>query len=130
MRFKIPDWLIYGAIVALIYLNATRTVQQEQNQPPPPPDLGDLLPRENPRDPTILVNIDEPTSGSGTAFAISDNGKWLTARHVVDGCSRVALQISDFRAIRMNVEIEDNMDVAVLTADWNRKPIPLDVNST
>ncbi|MCU7846155.1 MAG: serine protease [Candidatus Thiodiazotropha sp. (ex Monitilora ramsayi)] len=32
------------------------------------------------------------TSGTGTATAIDNKGHWLTARHVVDGCSRIKLR--------------------------------------
>ena len=83
---KIPDWLFYLIIVILIYANSNRA---SEKIPPPsqPPELGPLLPSETPSDERIIVNIDKPKSGIGTAFAIDGKGYWITARHVEDcGC--------------------------------------------
>jgi len=96
----VPDWLIYAVIIFLIYLNATRASQDYIPDSPPAPELGDLLPLESPRDPAVMVEIENPESGVGTAFAIDDKGTWLTARHVVDGCSRVALKLGTFKAMQ------------------------------
>lgn len=127
---RIPDWLIYGSIVLLVYTNASRASHEDLPQPPPPLELGDLLPRENPRDPSVIVDIQEkPSSGVGTAFSIDDKGTWLTARHVVDGCSKVGLNLGKFRSIEIKSEVLENSDTAILRADWNRKPIPSDLET-
>lgn len=130
MKRRIPDWIIYGSIVLLIYLNATRAAHKEDApQPPPPPELGPLLPTESPRDQSVLVEMGGPASGIGTAFAVDAKGTWLTARHVVDGCDEVALNIGQRRAIRVNARASKTSDTAILTSKWNRKPLPSDLLS-
>jgi len=83
---KIPDWLIYLVIVIALYANANRA-SQKIGPLPPPPELGPMLPNETPRDERIIVNVKRADSGIGTAFAIDGNGRWMTARHVVDSCA-------------------------------------------
>lgn len=125
----VPDWLIYAVIIFLIYLNATRASQDYIPDSPPAPELGDLLPLESPRDPAVMVEIENPESGVGTAFAIDDKGTWLTARHVVDGCSRVALKLGTFKAMRIDTIPSEDSDSAVLTSSWKRKPLPTDLDT-
>ena len=130
MRLRIPDWLIYAAIVGVIYgyarSNSTRVVA-----PPPPPErLGDLLPEQSPRDEQILVEIGNPESGSGTAFPIDRRGTWVTARHVVDSCDRVGLFADETRAILAeSYRVDEGADLAILETDWNRPPLPSDIAS-
>ena len=81
MRFRIPDWAIYFLIVFLFYVNAAM-VSPDLESSIPPPDLGPMMPSESPRDTTVLVEMDAPASGIGTAFAVDGSGTWLTARHV------------------------------------------------
>ena len=127
---RIPDWLIYGTIVLLIYLNANRAAHREDApQPPPPPELGPLLPNETPRDQSVLVDMGGPTSGIGTAFAIDDKGSWLTARHVVDSCDEVALNLGQNRAIKVGVKLSLDSDTAVLYSKWKRKPLASDLDT-
>src|ERR1700748_1663616 len=45
-------------------------------------------------DPEILVAVAPASSGLGTAFAISEDGWWVTARHVVDSCEQVGIIVS------------------------------------
>lgn len=127
---KIPDWSIYGIIVLLIYLNATRASHNGITAPPPPPKLGELLPGESPRDQSVLVDIPEPESGVGTAFAIDEAGTWMTARHVVDSCDSVALRLGNRRAMVMNVDLAPDSDSAILRSTWKRVPIPADLDGT
>lgn len=117
-------------IVVLIYLNASRVSgSYEAPQPPPPEELGPLLPSESPRDQAVIVELEGPASGVGTAFAIDDKGKWMTARHVVDGCSRVGLNLGIGRGIRVDSEVTETQDTAVLTSKWSRDPLPSDLDS-
>lgn len=129
MRFRIPDWLIYGLIVGLIYLNAKRASVNDVPNPPPPPALGDLLPGESPRDQSVLVDLDAPESGVGTAFVVDNAGTWVTARHVVDSCDKVGLRIGSTRGMVMDVDISSNSDTAVLKSKWKRRPIPMDLDA-
>ncbi|WP_298914096.1 serine protease [uncultured Algimonas sp.] len=128
MRSFIPDWVVYGGIVAalLIYANRDRPVLPPA---PPLPDLGGLLPSESPRDERILVQIDAPRSGIGTAFASSDTGDWVTARHVVDSCDTIGIKVSARQLLRMEqAEIFPDADLARLTAPWPRDPLPTDLD--
>lgn len=128
MLRKIPDWAFYAAVVALIYLNASR-LSEDVSAPPPPPGLGELLPSESPRDDQIITEVDMPRSGMGTAFSIDTQGNWLTARHVVDSCDQVGLKIADNRIIAASVEVLQDNDLAVLSTSWTRKPLPNDVKN-
>ena len=57
-------------------------------------------------------------NSTGTAFSIRSDGIWLTARHVVDGCDRVGLQVSDRKAVKVQrVKLHPRADIAVL---WTR----------
>ncbi|MBO6519375.1 MAG: trypsin-like peptidase domain-containing protein [Rhodospirillales bacterium] len=65
------------------------------------------------------------TNGTGTAFAIGD-GKWLTARHVTDGCDDIGLQVAPRKGIKvLNVENHPNADVTLLSTRNGPTPFPL-----
>lgn len=125
----VPDWLIYAIIIFLIYLNATRASQDYIPDSPRAPDLGELLPIESPRDPAVMVELENPESGVGTAFAIDNQGGWLTARHVVDGCSRLALKLGTFKAMEIEATSSPNSDAAFLSSNWKRRPLPTDLDT-
>lgn len=124
--FRIPDYLVYGAMVALIviYSNAAQT---DQDAPLPPADVGEVLPNDSPFDPDVLVNIEDPRSGIGTAFAIDDKGTWLTARHVVDSCDKIGLRMSNQQFLPVKAQVSPRSDLAVLTGKWSRTPIRSDL---
>ena len=76
---------------------------------------------------TVLVEIDVPKSGVGTAFAVDRNGTWMTARHVVDSCDQVALKLSGGKYVKMDkVTLSSDVDIALLTSRWKRKPLARD----
>lgn len=65
------------------------------------------------------------TSGTGTAFAVGD-GKWLTARHVSDGCNDIGLQVAPKKGIKVSdSKNHPNADVALLTTRNGPAPFPL-----
>ena len=129
-RRTFPDWIIYG-LVLIAFVWTAYGVEQDVVVPAPPisPELGPLLPSDSPRDEIVLVDVAPLQSGTGTAFAINDDGLWLTARHVVDGCKRVGLRISGRQTVRVKTTIVENSDLAVLTSDWSRRPLPADLDS-
>lgn len=52
---------------------------------------------------------------SGSAFSVNPKGVWVTARHVVDGCDRVAIKSDNGGGqITFRVTIHPSADVAVL----------------
>jgi len=125
---RFPDWLIYLAILTTMLWSANRG-KEELAPPIPTPELGPMLPSESPRDEQIVIRVDAPAPSMGTAFAISDTGQWMTARHVVDGCTDIGLQIGQRKILRVSAEISQKADLAILKSDWTRPPLPRDLNS-
>lgn len=138
---RIPGWILYTAVLAAIV--ATLFVAQGADgrmefmgrKAAPAPiitelkrdDLGPSLPDPDLFDERVLVNVADPESGAGTAFAVNRSGLWLTARHVVDGCSRVGLAVGGGRHILVNEwKTSPTSDLALLVTD--RAPHALQVN--
>ena len=123
---KIPDWLVYF-IILLAFIGPLIMKGEPADMPPPPPETGPVLPNIKPSDPKLMVRIDKPKSGIGTAFAIDDKGQWMTARHVVDQCSLVGLQLSGDKYVKVDkVIISPKSDSAILKTRWKRKPLARD----
>ncbi|MEM5515858.1 serine protease [Henriciella sp. AS95] len=131
MRF-VPDWLIYTlallAIVGGVFSNVP-----DQDAPPATPDSvereGATLPPPSAFDETVLVRVDSPRDGIGTAFSINTDGQWLTARHVVDGCEDVSLLVAPNRYLRVEkVSVSPSTDLALLTAHPSLSPVALDTS--
>ena len=129
-RRGVPDWIIYGGLLSVFLLTAF-SVRQDVviAEVPESPELGPMLPSDSPRDEIILVDVAPSQSSVGTAFSINKKGLWLTARHVVDGCDGVGLRIGLGRTISVKAQVVQNSDLAVLTSDWDRRPLPADLNS-
>lgn len=127
-RRTFPDWIIYG-LVLIVFVWTAYGVEQDVIVPEPPvsPELGPILPSDSPRDEIVLVDVAPLQSGTGTAFSINDDGLWLTARHVVDGCSKVGIRIGRGRIVNVQSQIVENSDLAVLKSDWDRRPLPADL---
>jgi len=88
---------------------------------------GLALPPPHPLDELATIQIGDAEDGIGTAFAINESGAWLTARHVVDGCSRVGLAVGNGRMVRVDeVRTSKNSDLALLITD--RAPVALQLD--
>jgi S1-C subfamily serine protease len=131
LRF-VPDWLVYTlallAIVGGVFSNVP-----DQDAPPATPDSvereGATLPPPSAFDETVLVRVDSPRDGIGTAFSINTDGQWLTARHVVDGCEDVSLLVAPNRYLRVEkVDVSQSTDLALLTAYPSLSPVALDTS--
>ena len=57
---------------------------------------------------------------SGTAFALRGSGVWATARHVVDGCELLTLEIAHERHWVTDVIVPYRGDAAVILTDLSR----------
>lgn len=87
---------------------------------------GEPLPDSDPFDERVLVQVGDAEDGIGTAFAINRSGAWLTARHVVDGCSRVGLAVGNGRMVHVDaVRTSENTDLALLLTDRAPTSLPL-----
>jgi S1-C subfamily serine protease len=93
-----------------------------------------LLPSASTFAPQVVVKVSADPSGpmSGTAFSIAPGGVWLTARHVVAGCSRVALMEAPGKAAAAKVMSPPPdaaaTDVAVLTTQGGAPALTLAPN--
>ena len=131
--FRVPDWLIYGAVV-LGLLWASHSLRERADAPPAPPEASDevgaLLGPATSFDPAVVVDAgDGPFQpASGTAFAVAEAGDWLTARHVVEGCRKAAIVVAGNRAVEARIRFSQSTDVAILSTDGG--PLPLAIAPT
>ncbi|MBS0385588.1 MAG: trypsin-like peptidase domain-containing protein [Proteobacteria bacterium] len=127
----VPDWLLYIVVIAVVVFVLFK-VDQRSNAPealPEAPETGGFLPPPSVYDPEILVEVGPQSSGLGSAFAISSDGWWVTARHVVDACSRVGIIVSRGAAAPVRqVRVAQFADLALLKTD--RAPSPLAIDAS
>lgn len=126
---KLPDWLVYGAVVLALLVAAVGRQERADAPPAPPPTAeaeGLPLGPATPFDPSVVVDVPEKAEpGVGTAFSVSDSGVWLTARHVVDGCSETAIVVSEGRGVEAKVHVDPSGEAAILTTDGGAPAVPL-----
>jgi len=127
----VPDWLLYIIVIAAVVFVLFR-VDQRADAPealPDAPEAGSFLPPPSMYDPEVLVEVGPISSGMGSAFAISEDGWWLTARHVVDGCQHVGLIVSRGQAARVT-EVRRALfaDIALLRTDRAPAALALDTS--
>ena len=125
-----PDWLVYSLVVSALVIWSLQLRENADAPPAPPaPDEveGALLGPITPFDPSVTVNAPDipfqPTSG--TAFSISRDGRWVTARHVVEGCRRPAILVGGGRAIAADVRLAPRADIAVLLTRGGPDAVPV-----
>jgi len=130
---RLPDWLIYAAVVAALLFVALGRRERSDAPPAPPPPApaeaeGALLGPASPFDPSVVVEVaDKAEPASGTAFSISDAGVWVTARHVVDGCTQTAIVVAHGQGVEAKVRIDPRGEAAILTTDGGAPPLPLNL---
>lgn len=125
---RIPDVLFYFILLFCIFAYS-KLKSARIDAPLPPIELGAILPEESPLDGMVRVTVNQPVSSLGSAFAVDRRGNWLTARHVVDGCTDVALNLGGNQVLRVDAQVSPTADVALLSADWVREPLVSDLNS-
>lgn len=131
MMRLIPDWLLYIVVIAVVVFVLFR-VDQRHDAPealPDAPTTGSFLPPPSQYDPAVLVEVGPVASGMGSAFAISPDGWWLTARHVVDGCEAVGLIVSRGAAARV-VDVKRALfaDIALLKTESAPAALAIDTS--
>ncbi len=150
---RIPDWVVYAvvliAIVGTLFSSGSGDTDRPyaisrpefaipdtpdvdtfddwaSPTPIPLPEPGPPLPGSHPFDDRVVVQVDQPEDGIGTAFAINRSGVWLTARHVVDGCTRVGLAVGSGRMVRVDeVRTSPDTDLALLITERAPTALPL-----
>jgi S1-C subfamily serine protease len=127
----IPDWLLYIVVITVVVFVLFR-VDRRFDAPealPGAPQTGSYLPPPSQYDPAVLVEVGPVASGMGSAFAISSDGWWLTARHVVDGCDAVGLIVSRGAAARVvDVKRAQFADIALLKTESAPVALSLDTS--
>lgn len=128
------EFLLYAAAILFFIVRYAGTDQESPRRaPPPPPKPGPsvIVPDSArlPRDisSAVIVDIEEKSRASvGTAFAVDDEGTYVSARHVIQDCDAIAL-IKDRRAIPTRLQaVANNRDFAILKTDQVRvKPFEL-----
>lgn len=130
MQFpRLPDWIIY-LVVVLALLFAALGRREQANAPPPPPPMpgedGVTLAPASPIDPTVTIEAPQRTGpDAGTGFSVGDGGVWVTARHVVEGCARVAVVVGQGRGVAATVFIDPRSEAAILTTQGGAPAVPI-----
>lgn len=123
------DWalylLVFCVIVGTLFAN-----ERNADAPEPPPTVfesdGPTLPPPSILDEQILVQVDAPKDGIGTAFAINNNGDWITARHVVDGCNSVGLLVAPDQYVPVErVTVDPDSDLALISTGRSPSSVKL-----
>lgn len=124
---------VYILVGLMLLYNVFITGDEDQKRRPPPggEDLdiheGALLPPPRATDPQLVVEALPPRDSQGTAFAVSSDGLWLTARHVVEGCRQIAL--ADTRGFIKHyvksVKLHPRADVALLETPGPSIPLKM-----
>lgn len=125
------DWLLYltalGLVVFVLFAGGDHA-----DAPEPPPTLlesdGPTLPPPSPLDEQVLVQVDAPKDGIGTAFAVNRKGQWITARHVVDGCDSVGLLVAPGQYVPVEtITLDPDHDLALISTGRSPNPVKLDL---
>ena len=84
--------------------------------PPPSAFAGRPVPGPRPDDPLTVVQdrAKETADTVGTAFAVDANGRWITARHVIDGCRSVSLFIDGRWVTSAVLAVHPSADAALV----------------
>jgi serine protease Do len=126
---RLPDWLIYAAIVFAFLVAALSRGERADAPPAPPPPApgeGAVLSEAAPFDDSLAVRPPPPTEESaGTAFSVSEAGVWVTAGHVLAECRQAALMVGPNRGVEAKVTFDPDSDVAILRTEGGAPATPL-----
>lgn len=91
----------------------------------PRPAPGALLPPPSGQEGVIVVDAGKKASSSGTAFALGGDW-WLTARHVVDGCTVAGLLTGPRKGVRARaVHLHPRADAALMRVPLKTSPFKM-----
>lgn len=127
---RVPDWAVYSAVLALLVMLSLH-LAENANAPRilagPDPTGRALLGPLAPFDPAFVVDAPDRAVevSAGTAFSIAGEGRWVTARHVVENCRRPALKVGENRAVAAAKRLALYADIAVLVTDQGPPALPV-----
>lgn len=127
--------MVYSGCLAVL-LTASFRLSENADAPPAPAAPGAvesaLLGPVTPFDPAVVVDApgDASPSRAGTAFSIAGQGRWITARHVVEGCRRPALMIGGARAVAADVRLAPHADLALMITEGGPPALSLKAPTT
>jgi serine protease Do len=126
---KLPDWLIYTAVVFAFLVAALSRGERADAPPAPPPPTageGEVLSQASVFDDSLSVKAAPAAPNSaGTAFSVGETGVWLSAGHVLAGCRRAALMVAPGRGVEADVTIDRPTDLAILKTQGGAPAMPL-----
>jgi S1-C subfamily serine protease len=126
---KLPDWVVYLAVVFAFLVAALSRGERADAPPAPPPPApgeGAVLSEATPFDDSLAVKAPPPTQRSaGTAFSVSESGVWLTAAHVLEGCRQAALMVGPNRGVQAKVSLDPASDLAILRTEGGAPAAPM-----
>ncbi len=119
------EFILYAVIIVFFLVRYTSVDTAAPRRPLPkgvPTGPAVLLPDRArlPRDvsSTVIVEVGRTDQNSvGTAFSVDDSGTYVSARHVVEGCSSVSLIRNQRRIAVTLISKATNRDFAVLKVD-------------
>jgi serine protease Do len=99
----------------------------------PETERGQPLPAPSPFDERTRVEAETAVNwSSGTGFAITDGGLWLTAKHVATGCDRLGI-LNENGSIGVKAKpvfIAENADVAIFQTQGGPTALALDLDES
>lgn len=127
---RVPDWALYGTVLVLLVILSLRLAE---NADAPRilsgagPTGRALLGPLTPFDPAFVVDAPDRVVkvSAGTAFSIAGEGRWVTARHVVENCRRPALKVGADRAVAAAKRLAPHTDIALLVTDRGPPALPV-----
>ncbi len=74
----------------------------------------------------VIEEIDRKGSSTGSAFSVSEQGYWLTARHVVEGCDQTYIQTGIREGLLVErIAIHPRADVALMITNGAPRGLPI-----
>ena len=130
---RILDLVAYSLTLGMFVLVMFSAGTRHADAPPPPPtadEIGRELAPPSQFDEQILIQTQRPQDGVGTAFAVNEDGYWLTAKHVVEGCRDVGLFVRSGTYVpAKDVRIAPNSDLALIKTNAARNPVRFSLDS-
>ena len=126
------DWIVYLLALMVVLWGLFASGNPVEPAPELPSamleDDGPTLPEPSTLDNRILIQVEKPRTGIGSAFAIDGNGRWLTARHVVDGCDDVGILYGPNKYVPASrIETDTERDLAIITTDHSPRPTAVEL---